>query len=557
MDNKKEVITEVAEKKVNPFKRLINAIKNKQGKKVKSQFLLKRGGYSLAITALVLAAIILLNWLVSSLATRFHLDFDMSAQKLNTMSEENIEYIKNVEDEVIITLFGTESEYVNEMNYYSQKIYAASGSPDYFLQTVNFAKKYAEYNKKITVRYIGFQDNEIYAVQQLYPNIQIMPGDIIVSGNNGDTPRMKHIAFRDIYTLTDENGYAAAGYGYYTISSNNIETVLTGAIDYVCRSEIKKIAMLTGHSTNDYTKSYQELLESNNYEVDIIADAIITEIPKEYDAIVLMAPNLDLIGSEIDAISEFLDNDGKLSKSLIFFGDATCPALPTLYEFLEQWGISVSEGILFETDTGKHISGDPNAVFINVAKTEDAQDEDEETKEKDDDITKGINVCVADYNVPMSVCNPSDLSITSTAIMQTSDSVVAAPISSGADYSDYTDADIKIYDSIIQSCKDTYDDDNNLIASYVMAFSSVEYIDSTWSSYSDLSNQDITLAVTDRAAGAESDIKFTSKTITDESFANSVSASGSLVIRMIFVVMIPILIVAAGIYIYIRRKNAQ
>ena len=46
-------------------------------KKLKNQLLLKRGGYSLAITALFLVAVIIINVLVGALANRFNLEYDL------------------------------------------------------------------------------------------------------------------------------------------------------------------------------------------------------------------------------------------------------------------------------------------------------------------------------------------------------------------------------------------------------------------------------------------------------------------------------------------------
>ena len=59
------------------------AKKPKKAKKIKNQALLRRGGFSVAITAAVLVGIILINVLVSALSSRFVLEFDMTAQKEN------------------------------------------------------------------------------------------------------------------------------------------------------------------------------------------------------------------------------------------------------------------------------------------------------------------------------------------------------------------------------------------------------------------------------------------------------------------------------------------
>ncbi|MBQ8267415.1 MAG: hypothetical protein IJZ21_03420, partial [Clostridia bacterium] len=177
---------------------------------------------------------------------------------------------------------------------------------------------------------------------------------------------------------------------------------------------------------------------------------------------------------------------------------------------------------------------------------------------EDDDITTSITGAITNYNVPMNVCEPADTSRTSTALMQTLETTVAAPIGAASDWAEYTDDDIKQFDAVIQSVESDRDSENNIITSYVMAFSSVEFIQSTWASYSDLSNQDIVMAVSDRAAHVgDTSITFTSKVIENESFASAVTPSSTKAISIIFMFIIPIAIVVIGIVVFVRRRNAR
>lgn len=142
--------------------------------------------------------------------------------------------------------------------------------------------------------------------------------------------------------------------------------------------------------------------------------------------------------------------------------------------------------------------------------------------------------------------------------MQTLDSAVIAPVGASSDWSDYTEDDTKQFDSVIQSVESDYDSDNNLLTSYVMAFSSVEYVQSTWASYSELCNQDIVMACTDRASHVgDTSMTFTSKVIENESFASSVTAGSSKAVNIIFMFVLPIAVIAVGIVIYVRRRNAR
>ncbi len=520
------------------------AKKEKKAKKLKNQALLRKGSFSVAITAAVLAGIILFNVLVGALSNRFVLEFDMSAEKENSMSEENIDYIKGLKTEIEITVCATPDDYVGGyMDYYAQKLYSVSGdATDYYKQTVNLLDKYSAYNNKITLRYVDTQDSEFTEISSKYSNESLTYGDIIVSCTENE--HYKIVGFEDIYELNEDTTYASYGYTTNTVAGNNIETAVTSAIAYVTSDKIKNVALLTGHSKQDYTSDYQALLRDNNYEITVISDSMIGSISKEYDAVIIPAPTTDFLGSELEALSEFLDNDGKLGKGLIFFADASAPYLTNFYDFLGEWGIAVGEGILFETNSQNYMPEDPMTMGTYPTSS-------------DNDITKGMNLCITGYNVPITAAFEAEGRITVTSLMSTPESVVAAPVGTAANWTGADEYPKQSYSSVVQSKTVNYDSDNNELKSYVFAFSSVEFIYSSYNEQSSVSNKNITLAAAERAVGAEdTGISFVSKTITNESFADSVTESSSRVVRAIFMIIFPIACVVIGIYIFIRRKNA-
>lgn len=536
-----ETVTETVETKEKKPS-VLSRIKAMKSKKIRNEALFKRGGMSMAITAVALALLILLNVLVSVLSDRFHLEFDISTQKVSTISEDNVEFIKGIENEVTVTVCASEDNYLEYMNYYSQNYFSASPNSKYFEQTKKLVDKYGEYNKNIIVRYIDPQSTEFTELTNEYETIDFIPGDILVTGKVGNVDRHKKIGFSEIYEVADESGYASSGYGYYSIVGNKIETALTSAIAYATSTESKKVAFITGHNTKDNTSGYRSLLNDNNYAIDTISDTVISEISAEYDLIAIVTPTVDFSSTEIDAISDFLHNDGKMGKGLIFFADAVNPALPNLYEFLVQWGIEIEEGIVFETDDSNHISGDPTTLGTMALPT---------------DVTNEMGQCVTGYNVPMVATDPADDAITVTTYFATPESSVKAPAGVTADWKGYTDNDKGQYAGVLEAKMIGADKDNNDVASYIMAFSSVEFVQSEWVSYSQLSNQDIALACTNIASGVEDvEITFTSKTITNESFTDAVTQGSAGLIQIVFMFIVPILTLAIGIYIYIRRRNA-
>lgn len=512
-------------------------------KKIRNAALFKRGGYSVAVTAAVLAAIILLNVLVGALADRVNLEYDISSSKNNSVSEENAEFIKGVTGEVAVTVCAAKEDYTgNYMLSFANQYYSVSDSntTEYFKQTVNIIDKYGALNRDIDISYVDTQDPSFTEISSKYANEELNYGDIIVSSSAAGTQRHRIIKFSDVYELADESGYASYGYGYYTIGSNNIETALTSAIAYVTSSETKKIALLTGHSSADYTTDFVSVLKNNNYETEAVSDSMITSISDEFDAAIIAAPTVDFMDSELEALSRFLENGGSYGKGILYFADASNPHLPNLSGFLSKYGIIEEEGILFQTDSRYHTEDSPATMGIYPT--------------GEDSLTESTNYCITGYNVPLKLSSETPDGVTLTEILTTADGAVKAPIGASAEWSEYTDEDKGVYSGLIQA-KISSDEAEG--ESYIMAFGSMEYIMSEWTEYSNLSNMDIALLSAERASGADSSAySFVAKKITDESYADSVTASGTGTVRLIFMFLLPAAAIIAGIYVYIRRRNA-
>ncbi len=534
-----ETAVQEAPKKVERIK------KPKKEKLLKNEALFKKGSYSLALTAIVLVGILVVNILVSALNDRFVLEFDMTAEKENSISEENIDYIKSIENEVDVIVCATEEAYTSYMASMAEQAYALTSDAttgEYLNQTLTLINKYGAYNKKIKVQFVDTQSSEFTAITSKYGTNNLEFGSIIVSVTKADgTLRYKKLGFKDVYALTEDDTYASYGMITTSISGNNIETALTGAISYVLSDIDVKVAFLTGHSSVDLTQSYKKLLTDNNYEVEVISDAVVNKIDSKFDMIVIPAPSKDFIESEITAMSAFLDNDGKLGKSMMVFADASAKYLPDFYSFLSEWGVAIGEGILYETDGNYHAEGDHTTLIsANTGNIKDLAD---------------LELCVTGYNVPMEPAFESEGSKKVVSVVETMESVTEAP-KGVAEWSEAGSAGKSKYSTIIETTQMEYIN-NEPKESRVTVFSSPYFLSSDYNESASVANKDLTLAMADRASGAgESDISFVSKTITNESFYDSVTEGSANAIKVIFMFILPLAVLAMGIVIFIKRRNA-
>lgn len=512
----------------------------KKTKKIRNELLFKKGGVSIVITALFIAGVIIFNILFGVLSDRLVLEYDFSTNKDNSLSADNITYIKNVKKPVKIIVCSAEDDYSSNMTTYLGMQGVDTSAQEYYDQTVKLLKKYAAYNKNIDLDFIDPNSSEFTAIEDAYKEKITNIGDIIVSSKASGKERVKALTFTDVYGFA-QNDDEATSYSYsYKVTENKIENALTGAISYVVNESDKKIMLLMGHSADDYTTSYyQQMLKENNYEVVTNTDKMIQSISDDCSEIVIPVPTVDFSQDEILILSDFLENGGKYGRGLTVFASANAPYLPVFYDFLNEWGITVEEGVVFETDEDKHLEGEPATVIS----YDEAQSK----------------LCVSASNVPL-IASENKNGCTVTSEFVTSGSAVAVPKDTPADFKGADSYPKKDYATVISSEKtaSTVSVGEDPAASHVSVFSSFYFLQSEYNENQYISNKDVTLSVTENNNGVkDSDISFVTKTIENESFAGMVSETAAKVIRLLFVFVLPLAIIGLGIFVYIKRRNAE
>lgn len=521
--------------------------KSNKSKKLKNTLLAKKGSYSIALTVIVITAVVIVNVLVSALSDRFVLEFDMTPDKENSISEENIEYIKTIDKEIDVIVCSTEDEYASGVGSNAQQAYNVTydnTAISYFNQTVTLVKKYNAYNSKINVKFVDPQSSDFTAITSDYGADGLEYGSIIVSTTKEDgTKRYKKLGFTDIYNVQEDSTYAAYGITAYTVVGNELETALTGGISYVASNNDVQVALYTGHSSTNLTDSYIDLLEANSYEVDVISDGFISQIPDKYEIIVFPAPSKDFVESELNAISKFLENDGKYEKGMMVFADATAPYLTDFYAFLKDWGIEIHDGVVYEPGEG-YASPDDATVLVS-ANTGNV-----------DDLAE-MQMCVTGSNVPITPAFEEKGGKTTVSIVETMPDTVIAPKGTTVNWGGVSEQEARQYSVIIESTHTAYDTEGEEMSSKIAVFSSPYFLQSVYNETASYSNKNLSLAMVDRAAKIDDmGISFVPKSINTESYYESVTAASANVIRIIFMIVLPIALLVIGTVIFIKRRNA-
>lgn len=336
---------------------------------------LRYGTSGLALSAVVIIAVILLNVFVSALAARFSwMYLDMTREDLYSISDDCFDVI---EKEVLPA--------VDEMREYNKQYNANGGNTKDAKEGIAGETEEETFvprdeNLKIA---IYFMDDRDVLMENSYMRYVIQSAQEIVN-EYPDYFEMRFINIdknpsavqkflkTSLSTMSKQSVVVECGTEFRTIQLTRFfatdtttdeiwaydgEKQFCSAILAVTRAESPVCLIDMAHGEQFYDPQMLYTIEDAGYQLatteDYLTDEVIAGVEEEYGAdvrlILIYNPNADFMVAsrdsagnqisdvdEIDALDRFLD--GK--SSLMVFLSPTTPVLPNLEEYLEEWGIA-------------------------------------------------------------------------------------------------------------------------------------------------------------------------------------------------------------------------
>lgn len=253
-------------------------------------------------------------------------DIDMTKEKIYSISQETEDKIGNLETDVTISVY-------NMSEYY-----------------IDFANKYANLNNHIKVEEVESLTSKTDWKTEY--GVEDTSSFIIISTEN----REKILYEYNLYTVD---------YTTYTEIDITEEAITNGILDVVT-TERPKVYFLTGH--NLYSSVYFQYLQSSltdeANEVEELDLMTTGEVPEDCNVLVITALQEDIEEMEKDSLIEYIQRGGKIL--LLSDPNLNNVDLPNFQEVLDQYGVSISDGIILEGDTSKMVSGAPNFVIATI-----------------------------------------------------------------------------------------------------------------------------------------------------------------------------------------------
>ena len=493
---------------------------NKQNKKFNLSSLLGRskmryGTFTAVLIAVVLVAVILINLAVGAIEDKWALSIDLTSTKVTDFSDATRDILRDLDQEIhIYTIISS----------------SASGSNRIKLEEM--VNKYRALNSNIKVINIDPVANPT-AVAKYAGDAAIGNGDVVVT--NADESRVRYITYQDLYTQVTN----PITNGTYTVDV--AERRITTAIAYVSNESSPRVLYLTGHGEMDGLANITVLndtLRDSTYDVttlDLDTDELLYG---NGDVVVIIDPQRDMSDEQYEKLRAWMDEGGRLLVS--FSMDVKTENLINFTRLLAYYGLSYEEGYIVE-DSSASTSWYQQPYYLVPGMSADS--------EITADMAAASQRLIVPYSRPIAEVEMPESGFVYTKLLTSSSRAV---VQSGSETSlpgtktvalsamkQYFDSNAQEYD---------LDKDIRIVllgSSYLFGDSQLLYMAYNGTFYTNvidwLSNQQVNLPVY-------------SKGIPDTTLRIPDAATGWTLAALV-VLVLPILCLAAGIYVWIKRRR--
>ena len=457
---------------------------------------LKGGSYSLAVTAVVLAILIVVNIFASTLPSNIT-KLDISSSKLYSITSNTKAVVNNLQQDVtiywIVQADMEDSIIENLLSKYeslSDHIEVVKKNPDVF---PTFTQSYTD---------------------ETVPNNSL----IVESGE-----RYRYISVNDIYLSED-------AYSYYATDFDG-EGAITSAIDYVVTEDLPQLYVLQGHGEADLPATFADAIEKENIETVALSLLAVDEIPEDADALLIYAPQSDITTEEADMLTDYADNGGKL---LVMAGPVEGAELTNLHSVLNHYGVTVTEGIVVENDRNYYAFGYPYVLMPDMASHAITDPLIENRYYPIFPIAQGLDVSGATAEV--------------TELLGTSSFSFSKVAGFELDTYEYEDGDIEGPFTLGVSIATESE-------GQIVWFSASDFLGDMYNAYSSGANVDLAMNAMSALMGEREAIAIRSKSLNYNFLTINESTASTLKFLMIGV--FPLMYLAMGIFVIISKRKVQ
>lgn len=486
-----------------------------------------------AVIVVALLIIVGINILATVLVNRFpSLEADVTSKGTYSLNATTKEYLKYMDEEVVVSVLQAEENFVGRTD--------DSGSNSYYYQVNKLLKDMSVY-KGFNLEYKDISAASASKLAAEYPNVDWTSTDNLILIESTD--KYEVLTVSDIFSYSYEY---ASYYGMNVIDGQNIEQCMLTTIQKLTSDKTLKIALTTGNGEllNQESKAYsayagvKELLEDNAYEV-VNLNLLTEEIPEDTDALIMLAPSVDITDAQSEKINTWLISGGDYGKTFFYAPFDFTESTENIDLLLEQWGMKVRKGYIYENDLTLALSGGSAPQLTSIVNY------------ADDTFTEDLKTSVLPVIMPYSMSVEITDEKVASAMLTSSDTADLLLLSESSEEPVYekSTGEALNYAAIGKKGNDDLSKVSNLVV-----WGSYDGV-STNAVYSpNFNNAAYFVNIFNETLGNEAEaIVVDSVDLAYETL--TVSSAQQVSVFVIFVVLIPLAVFVTGIVIWVRRKN--
>ena len=312
-------------------------------------------------------------------------------------------------------------------------------------------------------------------------------------------------------------------YWYSYESAFDAEGQLTSAVSYVTSDDTETVYTLSGHGEADLPALLSEDLEKANLTVEALT--LLTEgaVPEDASLVLVNAPATDLAAEEVQMLEDYLTGGGHL---LLLLGEEG-GALPNLESLLARAGLEMARGYIADPQSYyRSVQGGQSYYYLSPLFSAGSSIAGDLTGDTQFMLLQARGMVQADTP-------PEDVVVE--AVLTTSDGAYAVT------------AEEQIQGQYLLAAVSTVGEEGGTLT----AFSSALINEVVLTYYPSMGNEALFLNAVTANMDQSGTISIPSKSLT-ETF-NTVSGSG--VISLLFVVVLPLAVLLYGLATWIRRRR--
>lgn len=277
---------------------------------------LSMGAYSIGMVVVVLVSAVFLNLAVSALPDRYT-TVDVTDQKLYSLTPTTNKLLKELSEDVTVYVINSERNQDSLIG-----------------KTLN---SYAEFSDHIEVIY---KDPVVSPDFYKQYTDSISVNSLIVEC--GD--RFQVIDYKDLYTYDfDSYTYQQAVSGY------DAEGLLTSAVAYVTSENTSPVYRLEGHGEQTLEQAFSDGMKKENVALETLTLLTADGVPENASGVMLLSPTSDLNEDDVQKLIDYLNRGGRILITTSYT-EHFSEEMPNLTKVLDYFGISIGDGLIVETD---------------------------------------------------------------------------------------------------------------------------------------------------------------------------------------------------------------